>query len=189
VSELTRWKGMGEASAPVSAAEDAKSCREERAASGTYIPSGVKYELAALALAVPLGGVVQQAAVADSYIQECSDAWADSPASGFCTTAVFGRDPRDNDGNAGDCRVNASCSITVTINTNPSRSQTWAITLNRVLAKDDMDDVDFCFAASDASTTGYLVSSGVGCSAGQTASSVATSAGLPDPNATASSSE
>ena len=110
--------------------------------------------------------------------QECKDAWADAPASSYCSPSIDRRGAA-SDGTTGHCNLSVmSCSITVSVaTTDGTENQTFTDNSNMVKSVADTDDVTLCFSVDDGQWT---MSLNVGaCASGEVNLSTATSTGLP----------
>ena len=154
--------------------------------------SALKFGTSVVAFALLAGTApqpvwAQNSDLSDVWYEDCVESWNEEvQISTYCPNGTMDRDGVRED----ECKFDAACSITASVNTNPPETHTWTISVVSFgFNPGDVDDLDICFTPSDTSTTGYVADVKNACDDGDTSSSVATGIGLPDPDANLSSSQ
>ena len=92
------------------------------------------------------------AAQGSPWQQECFDAWADAPASSYCSPSVDRRGAA-TDGTTGHCNLFLmSCSVTVSVaTTDGTENRTFTDNSNMTKSVADTDDITLCWRSTTAS--------------------------------------
>ena len=104
----------------------------------------------------------------------CADKWAESEAADYCSASDIGTVFRGV-GRARHCSVSGTCSITVDVD---DESTTFNLGMERSQSPNDTADLDICFAADSAGTSGFSATVKAGCASTETDSDDAVDNGL-----------